>query len=121
MISTLINLKGPNEIKAMDKTKALEGIVLTIIGFSDFLKDMIYIVMYPHISPLITLLLWMSIFGPVGKVFTDQKLGDYNIRKTMIIYFGLEWVPIQCCQLEHFCQLEKLIVLSWVTMSENFV
>jgi len=79
MLSTLINIKGKKELE-FEKTSVLEGVVLAIIGFCDFLKDMIYIVMYPHINPFVTILLWMSIFGPLGKIYTDKKLGDFKIR-----------------------------------------
>jgi len=37
----------------------------------------------------------------------------------LAIFFGLEWLA--CSKLENFTKKEKLEVLSWVTMSENFV
>lgn len=54
-------------------------------------KDIMYVVLYPHINWLTHYLLWMSIIGPYAYVYTRTALGNGKIIMTFLILFGYDW------------------------------
>jgi len=56
-----------------------------------FFKDITYVVLYPHLNYWTTLILWMSIIGPLIYIYTRRILADYDIFMTALIYLGYNW------------------------------
>ena len=86
-----------------------------IICLIDFVKDIIYIIVYPHSNNFIILLLWMGIFIPFGAIYSKKYLGNCDIKKSIIIYMSAENIfPYEDYKASH-----KLEVLKWVAFFEN--
>jgi len=56
----------------------------------DIVKDIIYILLYPHLDYWWTLILTMSLLGPVSFIYVDKRLGSFQIIRTLEIFVGHE-------------------------------
>ena len=86
-----------------------------IISIIDFVKDIIYIILYPHSNDFIILLLWMGIFVPFGAIYSKKYLGNRDFKKSFVIYMSAEKI----FPYEDYKALHKLEVLKWVGLFEN--
>jgi len=75
----------------LQKTGSISSWLNLVICGIIFFKDITYVVLYPHLNYWTTLILWMSIIGPLIYIWTRRALGNYDILMTALIYLGYDW------------------------------